>query len=696
MLNQKIIAVLVFIIVAIGQIGVADVLWDYNVAEDYQRLSEFSMYNPPSIDCCFCLAIDGNNLLIGTSMGVLCWNQQEDKIEIFKTDTNWGGEYARTLRDANEKNCVEKWLSNSVEKIVVLSPGQIWVDMFKGVLVIRDGQEVYYASFEEALQSLYSSDLKKLLRKVVAVDSNEHLYLLKGEKEGFIDSSVLKYYNGAVWEEEQSRLCDNGNTFSRKKFLDIIADAKGAIWACGHEGIFQNRGNCWDIVERGGYAKFWQGSDGILWAFGRGKLAELEVSGWKVYKGHGKNKDFSVLQHYLHPQPVILQTPDSKLWFAAIINYEGKAVCFDGKEFGQDSFYPLSATSNKKGQIFVASGERLFSYDKGKWEQILIPCLKKRGAGSHPDEGWMIRDILVNEKGTVYVATVYDGILRYDGGKWDRLSWKENGHQKNASGKEADEKSKLSSDEQWLASGGVGPVPEGLIQKMYRSYIESEGRDFIKATNEQLSKHIVNIEDNGSVISYYRLISRDKKLANVSFREMIKTLCSSGRTGEFTSAQIACFGPQTVDVLLDIAKTGTEQERVLAIDSLAFMKDPNVVDKLLEMLDDSNKLEELSYFRLVRMAIASGKPEGMSLLIQGAATEGKYQEAYQTELDRVTSTFQDVPNGWSLEKWRMWWQKHRSSWQPCGDYLDPMLVNSVKAQQRLLEVVAEKIESEKH
>ena len=85
----------------------------------------------------------------------------------------------------------------------------------------------------------------------------------------------------------------------------------------------------------------------------------------------------------------------------------------------------LFSTSNygwDKVQIFAASGERLFSYNRGKWEQIPIPYLEKRGAGSNSVEGVMIRDIVVSERGTVYVATVYYGILRYEGGKWDRLS----------------------------------------------------------------------------------------------------------------------------------------------------------------------------------------------------------------------------------------------------------------------------------
>lgn len=701
MLRQKVIAVVVFIILARYQTGISDVLWDYNLTGDHQRLSEFSSYNPPSLDCCFCLAIDGNNLLVGTSEGLMSWNVRKDELTLFKTDSNWEGKYAKKLMRANEDDYVEKWISNSVERIVVLSPGQIWVDMFKGVLVIRDGQAVYYASIEEALQSLYNSDLKQLLRKVAVVDSNEHLYLLKGKLEGPIDSSILKYYDGTVWKEEQSKLCDKRRALSPKKnveFWDIIADAKGNIWACSIKGILKIRENCWEILDGGAYDKFWRGDDGVLWAFGSGELAKLEDGSWKVYKkGQGTSEDFFVSQYSLSPLPVIFQTPDNRLWFEASINDESRVVCFDGQGFSQDVFGPLAVTSNSRGEIFAASGERLFSYNKGKWEQIPIPYLKKRGAGSSSVEVVMIRDILVSESGTIYVATVYYGVLRYEGGKWDRLSWKKNKlEQIGASEEEPDEGSNLPPDEQWLATGGVGPAPEALIQEMYQSYIEGEGKYLIKATNEQLSGHIVDMKDNGSVVSYYRLVGRDKKLANVSLRKMIQTLCNSAEVGEFTSMQIACFGPQAFDTLLDIAGTGTEQERVLAIDSLAFMKDPNVINKLLEMLGDHSELDKLSSVRLASIALAWGKPEGMSILIQGATTKGKYQKAYQAELSRVTSSFQDVPPDWSSEKWTVWWQEHSSRWQPSGEFLDPMLVNSVKAQQRLLEIVAKKIESKKH
>lgn len=701
MLRQKVIAVMIFTILTAGQTGISDVLWDHDLTEDYQKLSEFSSYNPPSLDCCFCLAIDGNNLLAGTSEGLISWNVRKDELTIFKTDSNWGGKYAKTLSDANEKHYVEKWLSNSVERIVVLSPGQIWVDMFKGVLVIRDGQAVYYASIEEGLQSLYNSDLKRLLRKVTAVDRNEHLHLLKGRIKEYIEGSVLKRYDGEVWKEEQSKLCDRSRAFSPGKnieFYDIIADAKGDIWTCSIEGILKIRENCWEILDGGTYRKLWLGDDGVLWAFGSGELAKLEDGSWKVYKkGQGTYKDFSgVLQHYLSPPPVIFQTPDNRLWFGASINDEGKALCYDGRAFSEEPFYLSAATSNSRGQFLAASGGRLFSYNKGKWEQIPIPYLKKRGAGSGADDGEIIRDILITDSGITYVASIY-GMLRCEGGKWDRLSWKKSKLSRTgASEDEPDEGSELPSGEQWLATGGIGPVPEALIQEMYQSYIEGEGKYLIKATNEQLSKHIVDMKDNGSVVSYYRLVGRDKKLANISLREMIKVICSSGGVGEFTSMQVACFGPQAVAVLVDIAETGTEQERVLAIDSLEFMKDPNVINKLLEMLDDHDEFDKLFFVRLARIAVACGKPEGMSILIQGATTKGKYQKAYQIELGTVTSLFQDVPDDWSSEKWTVWWQEHSSSWQPSGEYLDPMLVNSVKAQQRLLEIVAKKIESKKH
>ena len=710
MLNQKIIAVVIFIILARGQTGIADLLWDYNVAEDYQRLSEFSSYSPPSLDCCFCLEMDGNSLLVGTSEGVMCWNLQEDKIKIFKTDANWEGEYARTLRDTNEKSYVEKWLSNSVERIVVLSPGQIWVDMFKGVLVIRDGQEVYYASLEEALQSLYNSDLKKLLRKVAAVDINEHLYLLKGKKKGSIDISILKYYDGTVWKEEQSRLCDKGRAFSQKKFIDVAADVKGNIWACGYEGILQRRGNCWDIVEGGGYAKFWLGNDGALWALGWGKLAKLEDGSWKVYKkGQGTYKDFSgVSQYYLSPPPVIFQTPDNRLWFAASINDEGRVVCFDGRAFGQDSFCPLAVTSNSRGQIFVASGERLFSYNKGKWEQISIPYLKKRGAGSSPVEGVMIRDILVSENGTIYVATMYYGVLRYEGGKWDKMSFNK---YKIESQSAEDflsaqiEKAKMSmSESDRFLMTGVGPVPEELMEKIYQAYVEGEGEELIKASDQQLAEHIVQGKDSVSAISYYRLLSRNKKLAKASLHKKIEVMCTSDYGEGWISLEIASYGPPVIEILLKIVKTGTAEQRALAIDSLSFMRNPKVVDGLFDILGDLQNLDSLSYLRFARAAIMVGNPQGMDLLIEAATAERKGEKlnkfrmddvrrTCREELNRVIYAYDNVPSDWSVEKWKAWWKKHRDTWKPSVNLSANQLLAGFKVQHKVFREVAKRLEA---
>jgi len=706
MLNQKIIAVVIFIILARGQTGIADLLWDYNVGEDYQGLSEFSSYSPPSLDCCFCLAIDGNRLLVGTSEGVMCWNLQKDKIKIFKTDANWEGEYAKTLRDANEKNYVEKWLSNSVERIVVLSPGQIWVDMFKGVLVIRDGQEVYYASLEEALQSLYNSDLKKLLKKVAAVDSNEHLYLLKGKKEGFINSSILKYYDGTVWKEEQSRLCDKGRAFSQKKFLDVAADAKGNIWTCGYEGILQRRGNCWDIVEGGGYAKFWLDNDGTLWALGWGKLAKLEDNGWKVYKGEGKCKEFSVLQHYLHSQLVIFQTTDNKLWFAASINDEGRVVCFDGKDFTATSICPLSAAISPSGQAYAASGERLFHYKESKWEQIGQPkfrAFRNLGGG----EGRIIEDILAAGDGSVYVATNKEGLLRYRNGSWKKISCEKDKQDAKPieQGVVAGRVPEMSEEDRFMRMP-EGPVPESLIQAVCKAYIEADGEELVKASDEKLAENVVQGDRSTSPVSYYRLLHRNEKLAKASLPKKIEAMCAEDYGEGWLSLEIATYGPAVIEILLEVAKQGTAQQRALAIDSLGHIRDPKAVDKLLNIFSDYDKLDGLSYFRLARAAIMVGNPRGIDLLIE-AATRDKQEERSckfslrdvrklcREELDRITQSYDDVPSDWSHGKWKEWWKKHRNDWRAEDVYPRGLSEALIVSGQKIFQAVAERIEKEK-
>ena len=80
--------------------------------------------------------------------------------------------------------------------------------------------------------------------------------------------------------------------------------------------------------------------------------------------------------------------------------------------------------------------------------------------------------------------------------------------------------------------------------------------------------------------------------------------------------QAALFGPQSVDVLLDIAKTGAYTQHALAVEALEFMKASGVDGKLF-------------------------------------------------------------------------------NWKSTGKNFDPMLVNAVKAQQRLFKTVAERLEKAK-
>ncbi|MFC1739285.1 hypothetical protein ACFL1G_09590 [Planctomycetota bacterium] len=677
----------------------------------------YRYYLMPNPDCCRSLALDGNYLWLATSAGAVCLNLKEETYQLFKANDDWGMEYAEKLgmndeeaswRSEKAKQYLNKWAVNAVEKIIVLSPGHVWVDTFNGAMIIHGDRKVVYPSIEDTLTAIYHTDLRPTLSKIVAMDKNNHLWWRKTiYKEYFEESFELLHYDGNTWKVD----ADIGIVKARRtpepkcNINDIQVDAQGNLWACNSWGIYQRMQDRWrQVLKEGEYYGFREmrlGASGTLWAFGSGRLAKLVGDQWEVFEGTGRYKDFSLSLPYMGKQAVVLETPDGKLWFEAsyLPSDTWVFLCFDGKGFNSASFCPVSATSNNSGEAFAASGDRLFSYDKSKWKQLAAPpfhMLKLISLLGGKQDARLIDDILVTDDGTVFITSMQEGLFRYKNGSWRKIPLdKRKQEVKSMPQNVAEAMAKIPEEQRFLMTG-VGPVPESLIQKMYQSYIRGDGEKLIKATNEQLSKHIVNIKDNGSVISYYRLVGRDKKLANISLREMIKVLCSSGGQGEFTSMQIACFGPQTVDVLLDIAQTGTEQERVLAIDSLTFMKDQNVVNKLLEMLGNNNKLDELPSVRLVRMAVASGKSEGMSILIQGATTEGKYQKSYQAELSRVTFSFRDVPDDWSLEKWSKWWQEHRNSWQPSGDYLDPMLVNSVKAQQRLLETVAGKIESEKH
>lgn len=604
---------------------------------------------------------------------------------------------ATDWRSEEATQYVIKWLTNAVENIIVLSPGHVWVDTFNGAMIIHGNRKAVYASVEDALAALYHTELRATLGKVAATDQKGRLWLLK-KKKGITGSYELFCYDGTAWKKDKLV----GIVKAEFGIKDILGDGKGNLWACNIGGIYRHEENRWEhVLKKGkyGYLEMRLGAHGTLWAFGLGTLSRLRSNSWEVFEGKGRYEHFMPPVPSMGQQAVVLETPDNKLWFAVYIGRAGTTgfMCFDGNELNMASFYAIAAAINSSRQAFAASGERLFRYEEGKWKQLPPPSFGpfRRPFFSGRAEVKINEDILVAGDGTVYVATNKEGLLRYQNGSWDKMLSDKSKQETKPIEQEIPKGAATMSEQECFLMLGVGPVPEALVETSYKVYIEAGGKQLIKASNQQLAQDIVNGKDNTSPISYYRLLSRNEKLAKTSLHKRIEAMCASDYGEGWLSLEIASYGPPVTDSLLQIAKTGTSEQRGVAIEALGFMRDSKAVDKLLNILGDAKKLDRLSYLRLARAAIMAGNPRGMELLIEAATTEGTLQETCRDELDRITQGYDDLPGDWSQKKWNAWWQKHRSAWRPETAYPTAMPTVMITSTHKMYQAVAEMIEKEK-
>jgi ligand-binding sensor domain-containing protein len=95
--------------------------------------------------------------------------------------------------------------------------------------------------------------------------------------------------------------------------------------------------------------------------------------------------------------------------------YEGKVAHLSGsnwtvfdKESGLAGGYVMAIGINDQGDVFAGTYDGLFKFSNDKWEFI-------------PNSPGYINDIAFTEDGSIWIATEFDGIQRYDG-----TAWKEN------------------------------------------------------------------------------------------------------------------------------------------------------------------------------------------------------------------------------------------------------------------------------
>lgn len=249
-------------------------------------------------------------------------------------------------------------------------------------------------------------------------------------------------------------------------------------------------------------------------------------------------------------------------------------------------------------------------------------------------------------------------------------------------------------------------LSEKSVLDAYRAYVECVGKDLVNATNSQLAKDITEGNDESSIISYYRLLSRDEKRAKRSLTQRITHIVRKGIGKEhwITEMQLAFYGKPAIKPLLDITRTGVPEEREIAVEVLYLVPDIAVVNELIKLLDRFDvRQESATCVMICEMAITAGKPEVVDFLIKAAT--GKFMrqgdlnakelrgESRRMLVD-LTKEYDDTPEDWSEQKWSAWWKAHRGIVKP-ELVTHPELTrsrNKFKHQHVLFQEVAKKLE----
>jgi len=700
-------------------------LLDYDLSagmHELQTLESAATHGPPNPDRCRCLARDGKHLWVGTTAGAVRWSLGNGAPKLFKVHDYWNLEFAlkvglpRTDRyepydKARSRAYMKEWARNAVEDIVVLSPGNVWVETFNGVMVIRGESKQVFASKEQALAALHQTDLRPSLAKIVVMDKQEHLWRTHVIERVARSDFLIRRFDGRKWATmpQPGKSRSYGSNIER-----IFANANGDLWACGRGGIYRRQADQWErqnLKRRGAVGvscrALYFGPSGTLWAFDMGWLGRFDREGWRTYHGQGRYSHFMLDSSYRRPRRQILrawEAADGKLWFGTT---ELGLMCFDGKTFrATPGITAITAiTTGPGGRTFVSTGQRIFRYDRGKWRGV--PAPKTRWFQVVGPEVLAIEDLLAVDDNTLYLASPR-GLWKRQDGKWQEVRFaKEPG-----SGSPAlpGAPPHMSEEIQKLMQGILTPI---VLDQNYKAYVEGPGRKLVKATDDQLADDVESGSNQMSaLISYHRLQSRDAARAGKSLEKRIRTTMKRGENGEswIVQLQLAAYGPSAIKPLLKLAREGQGRQSPLAVGALGALQDKKVVKELLKLAKDG-QTDNVTYLAIISAALWVGNPEGMDMLVKVATMDaappgpspdsrptvfGPYdlREKARDLLRESTRQYDDLPDDWSRLRWRNWWRKHRDTWKPAGvprGLLPPVSV--VGMSDKIAKEIAKRLEA---
>ena len=637
----------------------------------------------PNPDFCLCLAQDGDHLWVGTTAGAVRWNPNDHTARLFKADADWDMEFANahaSYDEAKRTAYLDKWLRNVVVRIVVLSPGHVWIEARNGATLVHDDDQEVFDSKEEGWARLYHGDLRPSLKKVVAMDRAGHLWWIPTYG-GSIDpfrKREIRHYDGSTWETLEGHA---GGAQGAPELECIISDPRGHLWGCGPGGIFGRQDDRWERVLPGRYSEMRLTSSGTLWAFAMGRLARFSGQRWEEFMGKGRFEYFWLPATIYGQESDVQETPDGRLYFRSS---EHGLMYLDEQSFRNvpkiDEITVIAPAAD--GTLFVSAYPALWQGLGKEWKRIDLPPRPKEGPGAVA----VIKDMLVTSDGTLWAAT-RKGLLRHKAGKWESLLF-ETGLQ-------------MLKETHRLAEGKPAKPVQQEIETAYRAYVQEAGKHLIDAADDELAEDIAKgTEPTSMLISYYRLVRRDKKRAEECMGKRVTRICkkavAEGTEPWLTVMELFFYAPVSVESLMRLVKKGNAEEREMAIASLEYLQDAEVADQLLGM-SKKYRREAHTYVGIAVVAVAAGDPRGIDLLIEGATSdeEKKFElvESSRAMLQKFTKEYDDLPDDWSRDAWNAWWNKHRDGWKPPAVFGEEPIGPNLRRMHEIYEAVAIRLET---
>jgi ligand-binding sensor domain-containing protein len=240
--------------------------------------------------------------------------------------------------------------------------------------------------------------------------------------------SILADRHGSVWiatPDGVFRLLDGrtirhtvADGLGSERADGVYEDKAGRLWITTDKGLSRYRDGHFVSYPLGNLTAMGEDHEGSLWiGFGEDGVARLRAGQFVTFtNSDGLPYDFV---------STILQDRAGNIWVGTAAGLgvlrDGKFVAHPGGE-SLPKAWVLSLGEDRQGRIWLGMGPRLYRSREG------APCTPRRceprfeEVAGLPGTGASVRVIHEDRAGTVWIGTSLDGLLRYEEGRFTRLT----------------------------------------------------------------------------------------------------------------------------------------------------------------------------------------------------------------------------------------------------------------------------------